>query len=58
MSIMREFNLTVLMVVMITILPNASISNATIHFDGWINQLNDDLLAIYQQAAEFAWEMR
>lgn len=55
---MREFNLSVLMLVMITVLKNASISNASIHFDSWMNQLNDDLVAIYQQAAEFAWELR
>lgn len=55
---MREFNLIVLMLVMITVLRNAYNSNASIHFDGWMNQLNNDLLVIYQQAAEFAWELR
>lgn len=55
---MREFNLTVFMLVMITVSRNAYHSNASNYFDSWMNQLNDDLLAIYQQAAEFAWELR
>lgn len=39
----------------------ASLCHANDHevnFDAWFNQLNDDLRAIYQYTAHFAWELR